>query len=552
MSADSLGDRSRLWAGFGPREQLVLLGIFAVALALRLLHLHQIGLNDPFFEIPAVDGSVYHGQAEALTRGDLGDGVLILGPFYPWFMAGVYSLFGVSLVALKNLQAAIGAIDCVLVAVLARLYFRPAVALVAAAMAASYGMLVFYGGTVMIVNVLVPLVLLSAITVTHALRDPSALRWLVAGLVSSCAVLARQNMLLYVLAVGGWLLFSLRPDERVRCAAAFTLGVVVLIAPFTLRNAVIGGDFVLLNSTGGMNLYMGNYERANGAWVPPAFGVRVDSPATMRAAFATVAERETGREMKPSEVAAHWSARARQAVWENPGRWLALELRKALLFWNVREVWNNRSIEISRDFSWVLRLPLLGFGVVAPLALVGLGLSWRRWRELFPLHAMIAVYFASALAFFVLSRFRIPVLPILFVFAAYALVEGFGLVRERRFKALALVLAWTALLGWVVHRDMGRENLYMAHFNLGNKYRDLGRFESAIESYSRSLAINSGFIATHNNLALAYEGAGRREDAIETWRRVLASSLEHGDARRTERAARHLRGLGADPASVSP
>ena len=48
------------------REQWILLGIFLLALALRLLHLLEIQANDPFFTIPAVDGRLYHAQAQAL------------------------------------------------------------------------------------------------------------------------------------------------------------------------------------------------------------------------------------------------------------------------------------------------------------------------------------------------------------------------------------------------------------------------------------------------------------------------------------------------------
>ena len=535
---------------FDTREQLALGAIVLAGFALRLLHLHEIRANDPFFEIPAVDGQMYHAQAQAIAKGDFGEGVVILGPFYPWFMALVYKLAGPSLFVLKNLQAAIGALDCVLVAMLARLHFeRGAVALLSAGFAAFYGMLVFYGGTVMIVNVMVPLVLGSAIAVTHALREPTLSRWFVAGLLVSGGILARQNMMLFALLVGGWILYDLRERldgaARARMVAAFAAGVFVLILPFTARNAIVGGDLILLNSTGGISLYMGNNARANGAWVQPRFGMRVDSPLAMQRAFKVVAERETGRPMKPSELSSFWSGKARSYALENPGDWLALELRKLLLFWNAREVWNNRSIDISRDFSWVLRLPLVGYGLIAPLGLVGMGLAWRRWRELFPLYALVAVHLASGLIIFVLSRYRVPAVPILMIFAAFTVVQAVEWVRDKSWKPLGLAVGWLAVAAIVVHRDAGQEDLHMAHFNVGNKYRDLARYEEAIESYQASLAINPGFVSTHNNLALAYEGAGRRQEAIESWRWVLEAARSRGDGVRVERAERHLRELGA-------
>ncbi len=195
----------------------------------------------------------------------------------------------------------------------------------------------------------------------------------------------------------------------------------------------------------------------------------------------------------------------------------------------------------------MLRLPLLAFGVVAPFALLGMGWSIRRWRELFPLYAMVAVHLGAGLVFFVLSRYRIPVVPILTVFAAAAGVRLVSLLRRRAWRPVALALSALLVLSVVANRDMGAENLYMAHFNVGNKYRDLGRYERAIDSYGKSLAINPGFVSTHNNLALAYEGAQQREEAIARWRYVLEWSVEHRDTHRQERALRHLTDLGAPP-----
>ena len=82
------------------------------------------------------------------------------------------------------------------------------------------------------------------------------------------------------------------------------------------------------------------------------------------------------------------------------------------------------SFELSRQFSWVLRLPLLGYGTMLPFALLGIAMSAPSWRRLFPLYAMIAVYLATALIFYVLSRYRMPAEPVLIVFAAHRRRQG--------------------------------------------------------------------------------------------------------------------------------
>ena len=547
------GSLSRVVADTGTRtSRRALLAICAVAAVLRLAHLREIAANDPFYTLPEVDGRLYDAWARRILEGlPLDDGVLFLGPLYAYFMALVYALLDATPAAVKVVQCGLGVVVVALVAVVAREVFDRRVALLAASIAALYEMLIFYGGTLMVVNVQVPLVLLVVWLSLRALRRPTALRWLAAGLVCGLSALARQTALLFAPLVVGWLLVSQRgrlPGRALAgCAAAFVLALALPILPFTLQNYRASGDFVLLNSTGGANLYMGNNAYSDGTWLPPRIGRRIDHPVAMRDAFTRTARERTGRELRPSEVSAYWAGEALAFVVEHPAHWLALELRKLLLFVNAREVWNVRAIEVERDFSWVLRLPLLRYGVVAPFGLLGLGLAARRWRELLPLYAMLAAYLAAALIFFVLARYRMPSVPLLFVFAAFTAVWLFDAARARAWRRLAGSLAALIVLAGVVHLPLGEGSLHMAHFNLGNKYMALSRWDEAIASFGRAIAIRPSFLSSYNNLALTFEGARRREDAITTWQWVLARALEQGDEVRAARARRHLRALGVEP-----
>ncbi|TMA34811.1 MAG: tetratricopeptide repeat protein [Deltaproteobacteria bacterium] len=527
--------------------------ILLAAAALRIAHLREIAAHDPFFALHDVDSALYDAWARRILAGLApDDGVLFLGPLYAYFMALVYAIGGATPAAVKAVQCALGVASVALVGLLARECFDRRTALVAAAIAAGYEMLIFYSGTLLVVNIQVPLVLLLVWLSVRALRDPTPVRWLACGLLCGLCALARQTDLLFAPALLAGL-FALRPGglaapQIARIAALFAAGVAVLIAPFTIHNYRASGDFVLVNNAGGANLYMGNNAYTDGTWVPPRIGRRVDNPIAMREAFTRAAEAGAGRELRPSEVSAFWAREALAFVAAEPGRWLALELRKLALFFNAREVWNIRAIEIEREFSAVLRLPLLRFGAVAPFGLLGIALSARRWRALFPLHAMLAVYLVAALIFFVLARYRLPCVPLLFVFAGYALVWLWDAARARRVRALAL--AGIACLGLTAfaHLPTGEDSLHMAWYNLGNKYLELARWDDAIASYEKSIAIRPRFISSRNNLALAYERAGRHDDAIRAWRDVLAWSVGHGEPARAERARRHLEGLSAPPA----
>ncbi|MCP4906433.1 MAG: hypothetical protein GY910_15775 [bacterium] len=542
------------------RDRNVAALLFFAALLLRLLHLREIQIHDPFFTIASVDGAIYEEWAKEILAGDwLGEGVLFLGPLYPTFIAAVYALLGASLPALKAVQAVIGALACVLVWGLARELFDRRVAALAGTIAAAYGMHVFYGGTVMIVNLQVPLVVGLVWATLRALRRPSLPAWAFCGLLLGLSALARQTVLLLAPIVALWILFGMAGPcsfaRRFAFGTLFGLAILALILPFTVRNYVAGDDLVLLNSTGGANFYMGNQRAADGTWQLPSIGARhrVDNPRAMRDAFEKAAEEATGRTLKPSEVSSYWLARGWEEIRANPTRWLGLEARKFGLFWNAYEVWNNRSFEVSKDFSWVLRMPLVSFGILAPLGLLGLALTAGRWREFVPIHGAIASYLLSALLFFVLSRYRLPAVVLLIPFAAFAVIDLVDRFRGRDFRRVALLGPGIVALAFLTHLPLANENrMHMAYYNLGNKYRELERWDEAVGAYHASLAENPRAISTRNNLALTLELAGRKDAAIEAWRTVGEMAARLGDRSRMERAARHLTALTGSPGQDEP
>jgi 4-amino-4-deoxy-L-arabinose transferase-like glycosyltransferase len=553
-------------AAAGPRsgptrgEWLAVAGIGLFALALRLLHLQQIRVHDPFFDRPSVDPRFYHEWALQIAGGDwLGDAPFFMAPLYPYFLGALYRIFGPSFLVPRLVNVVLGALTCVLVWRLAREFFDRRVALLASGLTAVYGMAIFYEGSLLAENLLAPLNVLAVFAAVRALEAPSAGRWALAGAAVGLIAIARPNGLLYAPVLLVWLFAALRPGHsglrRLGFAGAFVAGIALLVLPVTVRNLVVTGDATLIVTSGGANFYSGNNPDADGAYrVPRPFPrLATDDAREQEAIYHRYAEEALGRTLRPSEASAYWFGRGLAYIRAEPVAWLRLEAQKLALFLNAEEIWNNRSIEVSRSFSWVLRLPLLGFGAIAPLALLGLAATAPAWRRLFPLHAMLGVYLATALLFFVLSRYRAPVVPILTVFAACGAIHVVDAARGRRVRELALSLAALALFAVATHVPLLRQNLGMAHYNLGNRYKDRGEWDRAIEQYRKALEEDPAYLPLHNNFALVLEESGEHPgEAIAAWQRVLRLASARGYAVYAERALRHLRGLGAPPEPADP
>jgi hypothetical protein len=89
------------------------------------------------------------------------------------------------------------------------------------------------------------------------------------------------------------------------------------------------------------------------------------------------------------------------------------------------------------EASWVLQLPLVRFGTLGPLGLLGLvvAIAWRR-GALLP--AFVGAYTVSLLPFFVTGRYRLPIAVPMQILAALGLI---WLDQARRCGAYRALLA---------------------------------------------------------------------------------------------------------------
>jgi tetratricopeptide (TPR) repeat protein len=143
----------------------------------------------------------------------------------------------------------------------------------------------------------------------------------------------------------------------------------------------------------------------------------------------------------------------------------------------------------------VLQLPLLTFGLVAPLGIIGIFLTRERWRGLWLLYGGVLAYLLAALIFYVLARYRLPVVPFLLPFAGAGIVEIGILARKKRFLELFLVFAALITLYFFTNYEVASDTPHGASSGLtriGNAYLAQGEKERAIEAYREAIAADPG------------------------------------------------------------
>lgn len=523
------------------REQAILGAILSAALGVRLAYLYQ-AVDTPLFDVLLIDSEFYDRRARAIVAGDwLGDQPFFMNPLYSYFLAAIYALFEAEYWWVGLVQAVLGTGSCYWIYALGRKLWRPQIGLLAAGMAAIYQPYVFYDGALLTAAPITFLNLAALYCLAHA---QGAARWLgAAGLLLGLSATARPMVLLFVAGVGGWLVAQ-RGRRGWRQWGWVVAGCGLVVGAVAGRNYLVGGEWLLTTSSAGMNFYVGNHPEANGIYAQVDFLPSAE-PDLEREAFVREAEARTGRALTPAQASRFWLGAGLRFVAENPLAYLALQGRKLYMFWNGVEAQNNLSLYLARDWVPLLRWCVLGWGLVAPLAVAG----WAASRRSGLLDLYLASYLAACLLFFTSSEYRLPVVPVLLLYAACWTAKAAAWVlggARRRLLKSALLVALVALP--INYQDAGAERLTrkrVDYYNFGALYQRRGDWAASEDMFRAALRIDPSFAPAVAGLAtvlarreggdpairrgLELFGAGEYEAAIAAFGRARPSPGLHNN-----------------------
>ena len=479
------------------REEAILWAILIAALGVRLAYLYQ-AVDTPLFDVLLIDSEFYDRRARAIVAGDwLGDQPFFMNPFYSYFLAAIYALLGAEYWWVGLVQAVLGTGSCYLIYALGRKLWSAQIGLLAAGMAAIYQPYVFYDGALLTAAPITFLNLAALYCLTHA---QGAARWLWgAGLLLGFSATARPMVLLFVAAVAGWFVAQLG-RRGWRKWGLVVAGCSLVVGAVACRNYFVGGEWLLTTSSAGMNFYVGNHPEANGIYAQVDFLPSAE-PDLEREAFIREAEVRTGRELTPAQASRYWLVAGLRFAVENPLAYLALQGRKLYMFWNGVEAQNNLSLYLAQDFVPLLRWCVLGWGLVAPLAVAG----WATSRRSSLLDLYLASYLAACLLFFTSSEYRLPVVPVILLYAACWLANAAAWATggaHRRLLGSCLLVALVALP--INYRDAGAERLTrkrVDYYNFGALYQRRGDWAVAESMFREALRIDPSFAPAASGLA---------------------------------------------------
>ena len=336
----------------------------------------------------------------------------------------------------------------------------------------------------------------------------------------------------------------------------FILPFFLIIGGVTLRNYLVADDAVLITAHSGINFYIGNNPGGNGLFKAPPYMRATQSGLIEDAQI--LAEKISGKSLKPSEVSNFWFRRSLGFVVSYPLDYLRLLGKKIVLFWNGKEYIDDIEYYIFSEESGFLKLPLFNFSLIGPLGILGMFLSWPERKRVILLYFFVFGLTLATILFFINARYRLIFVPYLIIFAANALWQTFQKCKNRQYKSfifpLVLFLALYFLINieittacssanytfhynkGVILSDQGQYQKaeqqfqtalkinpgdFMSYLGLGSVYYQMQEFTQAINNYKKSLAINPYFYKAHFNLGIIYKEMGKRQEAEDEFKKVL-------------------------------
>jgi len=281
---------------------------------------------------------------------------------------------------------------------------------------ALYPPLVWWGVQLMTEPLFIFFLLATMLLLFRAWDDGGLWSCLAAGVCCGLAMLSRSVLGGYAPLVCLMFLLCFRSSRRRRLLLAFLFGagIMLVMTPWIVRNAMVLHAFVPTTTDGGHGFYVANNKRAladpRGFYMPgPEEWDWLRRPGEER-----VGEIELQRRL--------YGAAFRFLI-SNPGTWARLFLRRLAWFWRF---WPHS------DFVGVRETIVYAASYIPlfPLMIAGLILAHLRLREnlrKYLLFDVLVVYMTLIHAFFLATmRYRMPLMPFLILFAAYAVCRIVG------------------------------------------------------------------------------------------------------------------------------
>lgn len=327
-------------------------------------------------------------------------------PGTSFIYAAIYWLCGETYVSIAVFQVFLGVLVVYLSYRFALIEFDESIALIAAALLACWPLLIEFT-TVLASELLFLVPILLAALVVHEPSRSRLVHWAAFGVIVGVAVYIRPTALPLIVVIPVFAAIRYRQPRYLNFMVIGGLLCITLLMPWSIRNTNLFGEFTLVSTNFGTNLWMGNNPASTGAYQ----SLPVDE------SFSSEKERED-----------FFRNEALRFIASSPGQFVRLAVSRARITFDRETIgirWNGLGLEQlgvgARAITALKAITTLYWYLMAILALGGLTLYVARQgvNALTSPAIISAGLFASVPVIVVgQDRYHMAVIPVVAIFAA--------------------------------------------------------------------------------------------------------------------------------------
>jgi 4-amino-4-deoxy-L-arabinose transferase-like glycosyltransferase len=359
---------------------------------------------------------------------DLGKPTSIRPPLYPALVAGVWAIAGPgNLQAVRLAQVVLALLTTALIFQLGRQVFDSTVGRWAAAAFWLYPSLIFFNFTIL-TETLFTFLLVAFVWLTVTLvQTPRAWIALLSGMTLGLAALTRSVLWPVPLILCPLIALLIRAPVKAKLLlpALVLVGYVVAVAPWAVRNTRLQGVVTIVDTMGGLNLRMGNYEYTPDDRMWSAVGIEGEQSWSYE-----LAREHPGQRLTEGQKDKWAQRKAVEYMLANPGNTARRSLIKFADFWGLEREFaagvQEGVYQPPRSLGILIAaMIVVTYAGLAILGAAGIWLAAPEWRVhvvmLLPLLVITGIHTLA----FGHSRYHLPLVPILALY-------GMALVAIRR------------------------------------------------------------------------------------------------------------------------
>ena len=493
--------------------------------------------HEPYMTEPILLSYVHHQFAVDLTDNTNAPYTIFRSPFYPLFISKIYKIFGTNPLNIKLIQWFLGALGCILLFFIARFFIGFKKALAVFIIYSLYIPSVYFEGELFEHSVSIFFILLFFYLITLTLKHQNKPLYTyiyicLSGLCYGISFLIRPDILLsFPFLLVSLILFPFARKQKFSLAALFTIIVCIFFYFQINPQLFVPVEENRMSINAAANFYLGNNPKADG--FNPNFHEAQEMPSNHSEAIkyhitgltlATILYAKTQTSGDLSEIAPYWFKQSGKFILKKFPKYLLLELRKFVTFFNGFLITNQKDIYFLKNFSAILSIGLWTFlicfplGLILPFALISIFSKQHKTTDNQIYGKLLLLSFPAGcllntLIFFNSARFNQPAVPFFIIFA----VQGFSLLYDRiRQKKWGYAVLFTGLIIFCNFNFFNSHYVRNAQesFNVGTMYLKQGDVQQAEPFFRQSIEYDENFAPALLSLNAVYKQFNRLDEGL--------------------------------------